>query len=227
MLNTPMPMEIMLIDDHPIVRLGFIALLGKLGQKLNVHEAENGAQAITLSAQHSPAVALLDLSLDGTLSLGLIEKLHAVAPKMAILVVSMHDERVYAERALRAGAQGYVMKQSAAKSIIEAIQTVSTGRIWLSEELRNNMIERMTQKKTAFGTRERLASLSDRELEVFRMIGLGLKKADMAIRLNLSPNTIETYRLHIKQKLGIGSGAELHRTAFLHFQDESPLEPST
>jgi DNA-binding NarL/FixJ family response regulator len=218
----PIEMDILLIDDHPIVRLGFGALLSRLGHRIRVHEAGDAAQALALAACHKPAVALLDLSLAGMLGLDLIGQLHAVVPRMAVLVVSMHDERIYAERAVRAGALGYVMKQTAAKSIIQAIQTVCEGRIWLSEELRSGMIKRLLDKPDC-GDLTRLATLSNRELEVFRMAGLGLKKAEMAARLNLSPNTIETYRLHIKQKLGLSSSAELHRTAFLHFQNENAL----
>jgi DNA-binding NarL/FixJ family response regulator len=219
----PTDMHILLIDDHPIVRLGFIALLNRLTQPIRVYEAGNANEALAVAAQHQPTVALLDLSLAGMLGLDLIGQLHAVTPRMAVLVVSMHDERIYAERAVRAGALGYVMKQTAAKSIIQAIQTVCEGRIWLSEELRNGMIKRLLHKPD-LGDLTRLNTLSNRELEVFRMVGLGLKKAEMATRLNLSPNTIETYRSHIKQKLGLSSSAELHRTAFLHFQNENTYE---
>lgn len=217
MLNTPM--DILLIDDHPIVRLGLVALLAQLDQPIQVHEADDSAGALALALCHSPAVALLDLSLAGELGLNLIGRLREAAPKMAVLVVSMHDERIYAERALRAGALGYVMKQTASKSIIQAIHSVCAGKVWLSEEMRHTMIDRMVKKSNP-DRLDQLATLSDRELQVFRLLGLGLKKADIALRLNLSPNTIETYRMHIKQKLAIASGAELYRVAFLHVQDE-------
>jgi len=215
-------MDILLVDDHPVVRIGFSTLLNQLGDKLTFHEAEDAATALELAGQHKPAVALVDLSLAGVLELNLIKELRTVAPEMGILVVSMHDERLYAERALRAGARGYVMKHHAAKFIVQAVQTVHAGRVWLSEDMRRILIERIADVPGT-GQWEKLALLSDRELEVFRLIGLGLKKSDIAQRLNLSPNTIETYRVNLKSKLGITSGAELHRLAFLHFQNENPL----
>lgn len=224
MLNKPgqQKIDVLLVDDHPIVRVGFATLLAELGKKMQFHEAEDAATAVALAEQHAPAVALVDLSLAGILELNLIKTLHATVPEMAILVVSMHDERLYAERALRAGARGYVMKHHAAKFIVEAVQTVCAGRVWLSEDVRRLLIERIADLPEA-GAWKTLSSLSDRELEVFRLIGLGLKKAEIALKLNLSPNTIETYRMNLKSKLGIASGAELHRVAFLHFQKENPL----
>lgn len=224
MLNKPgqQKIDVLLVDDHPIVRVGFATLLAELGKKMQFHEAEDAATAIELAGKHAPTVALVDLSLAGILELNLIKTLHATAPEMAILVVSMHDERLYAERALRAGARGYVMKHHAAKFIVEAVHTVCAGRVWLSEDVRRLLIERIADLPET-GAWKTLASLSDRELEVFRLIGLGLKKAEIALKLNLSPNTVETYRMNLKSKLGIASGAELHRLAFLHFQKENPL----
>lgn len=220
MLTASGPLKILLIDDHPIVRMGFVALLSQLGGPVEVHEAENSSQALDQARAHCPNVALLDLSLAGELGLKLIGSLRDAAPGMAVLVVSMHDERVYAERALRAGALGYVMKQTAAKSIVQAIHSVCTGQIWLSDEVRRTMIERLAKRPNSDNW-NRLSALSDRELQVFRLLGQGLKKADIAVRLNLSPNTIETYRMHIKQKMQIATGAELYRVAFLHCQDEN------
>lgn len=222
MLNTPS--AILLVEDHPIVRLGLTTLLrDHLYPSPQLHEAEDEGQALSMAAAHSPAIALLDLSLSGVLKLDTISRLRAVAPAMSVIVVSMHDERLYAERALRAGARGYVMKQSAARHIAEAIRTVATGRIWVSEAMRERMLERLPDK-AGEGGMARLNCLSDRELEVFRLIGHGLKKAGIASRLNLSPNTVETHRLHIKNKLGVATGAELHRMAFLLFQDESAAQ---
>jgi DNA-binding NarL/FixJ family response regulator len=225
MLNLPSEVKItdvLLVDDHPVVRLGFATLLARLGKKMQFHEAEDCESAVALAAKHAPKVALVDLSLGGVLELNLIKALRAAAPDMGILVVSMHDERLYAERVLRAGARGYVMKQQAAKYIVEAAQTVCSGRVWLSEDMRRLLIEKMVDAPNTEAPKS-LDALSNRELEVFRLIGLGLKKADIAVRLNLSPNTVETYRVNLKSKLGVTSGAELHRLAFLHFQNENPL----
>jgi DNA-binding NarL/FixJ family response regulator len=210
-------MQVLLVDDHPIVRLGFATLLGKLGFQLTIHEANDAEQAILICNAQSPRVALVDLSLGGGLSLDLIKRIHLVRPETAILVVSMHDERIYAERALRAGARGYVMKQNAAKSIVQAMHAILAGKIWLSEDMHSMVLEKFADRGDS-RTGNELESLSDRELAVFRLIGRGCKKSEIAQQLNISPSTIETYRTNIKRKLGIGSGAELYRLAFLHFQ---------
>jgi DNA-binding NarL/FixJ family response regulator len=131
----------------------------------------------------------------------------------------MHDERLYAERALRAGAKGYVMKNHAAQSITRAVQTVLEGKVWLSEKMRNVLMSKLLNP-SELGEWERFTLLSDRELEVFRLLGIGLKKAEIAARLGLSANTVETYRANIKQKLGIATGAELYRVAFLQFRND-------
>jgi len=140
-------------------------------------------------------------------------------PGMPILVVSMQDEMHYAERVLKAGARGYAMKNWNGPMILQAVEAVYQGKVWLSDQFRNRIIERMIDDSNA-GSSHGMASLSDRELMVFRMIGAGLKKSDIARRLNLSPNTIETYRSHLKQKLNVETGAELTRIAFLQLQEE-------
>lgn len=210
-------MQVLLVDDHPIVRVGFAALLEQLGHPLAINEANDADQAITLCVERFPRVALVDLSLGGELSLDLIKRIRFVSPDTAILVVSMHDERIYAERALRAGARGYVMKHNAAKSIVQAVRMILEGRIWLSEDMRSMVLERFADPLDP-GSGNNLESLSDRELEVFRLLGRGLKKSEIMQQLGISSSTIETYRANIKRKLGIASGAELYRQAFLHFQ---------
>ena len=137
---------------------------------------------------------------------------------MPILVFSSHDERLYAERALRAGAKGYAMKSSSAERVGSAISAVLGGRVWLSEELREELVNRIARSAERPGLGDE-ASLTDRELTVFRLIGQGLKKGAIARSLNLSPNTIETYRSHIKRKLGVPTGAELSRLAYLRSKE--------
>lgn len=210
-------MQVLLVDDHPIVRVGFATLLEQLGYQLVINEADNADEAIALCVQCSPRVALVDLSLGGELCLDLIKRIRFVCSDTAILAVSMHDERIYAERALRAGARGYVMKHNAAKSIVQAVRAILDGRIWLSEEMHSVVLDRFADRLDS-GSSNSLESLSDRELEVFRLIGRGFKKSEITQQLNISPSTIETYRANIKRKLGIASGAELYRQAFLHFQ---------
>jgi len=210
------PLQVLLVDDHPVVRVGFAALLGQLGIPLVINEADDGTQAVEVCLRCTPRFALVDLSLGGELGLDLIRRIRAISPGTVVLVVSMHDERIYAERALRAGARGYVMKQNAAKSIVQAVRVILDGQIWLSEDMRSIVLKRFADRTAPEDAK--FESLSDRELEVFRLIGRGLRKSDISQQLGISHSTIETYRANIKRKLGIASGAELYRCAFLHFQ---------
>lgn len=209
----------MLVDDHPVVRMGYAALLKRLDSGFVFLEAGTRSEALDLLARHDPKVALVDLNLADAVELSLIAELRARAPAMAILVVSMHDEQLYAERALRAGAKAYVMKSHAAQFIAQAVQTVLEGNVWLSEKMRKALMSSMLSPGEVENW-QRIGALSDRELEVFRLLGLGLKKAEIASRLGLSANTVETCRANIKQKLGIATGAELYRMAFLQFRDD-------
>jgi DNA-binding NarL/FixJ family response regulator len=211
-------MRILLADDQPIVRLGFMSLLRELGERVDFHEADNHSAVLSLAATHQPHIALIDLSLAGVFTLELIKNLKKSVPGMPILVISMQDEMHYAERVLKAGARGYAMKNWNGAIILQAVEAVYQGKLWLSDQFRNQLVERMTQADSSVVSGG-IGALSDRELMVFRLIGAGLKKSDIARRLNLSPNTVETYRSHIKQKLGIDTGAELSRVAFLQLQE--------
>jgi DNA-binding NarL/FixJ family response regulator len=211
--------HILLVDDHPVVRMGYVTLLKRINSAFVFHEAGCRQEALDLLARHTPKVALLDLNLTDAVELSLVGEVRTQAPAMPILVVSMHDERLYAERVLRAGAKGYVMKNHAAQSIARAVQTVLEGKVWLSEQMRNALMSKLLNP-SELGQWERFALLSNRELEVFRLLGIGLKKAEIASRLGLSANTVETYRANIKQKLGIATGAELYRVAFLQFRND-------
>lgn len=199
-----------------------MSLLNQLGERVIFHEADNHSAVLSLATTHQPHIALIDLSLGGVFTLDLIKNLKKHVPGMPILVVSMQDEMHYAERVLKAGARGYAMKNWSGTMILQAVEAVYQGKVWLSDQFRNRIIERMMDDTNA-GSSHGMASLSDRELMVFRMIGAGLKKSDIARRLNLSPNTVETYRSHIKQKLAIDTGAELTRLAFLQLQEESTM----
>lgn len=211
-------MRILLADDQPIVRLGFMSLLRELGERVDFHEADNHSAVLSLASTHQPHIALIDLSLAGVFTLELIKNLKKNVPGMPILVISMQDEMHYAERVLKAGARGYAMKNWNGAMILQAVEAVYQGKLWLSDQFRNQLVERMTQADSSVVSGG-IGALSDRELMVFRLIGAGLKKSDIARRLNLSPNTVETYRSHIKQKLGIDTGAELSRVAFLQLQE--------
>jgi DNA-binding NarL/FixJ family response regulator len=213
------PIHVLLVDDHPVVRMGYTTLLKRLNTNFIFHEAGSRQEAIEILAVHKPQVALLDLNLSDAVELTLVGELRAKVPDMPVLVVSMHDERLYAERALRAGAKGYVMKNHAAQSIARAVQTVLEGKVWLSENMRSAFMSRLLNPSEV-GDWGKISQLSDRELEVFRLLGIGMKKAEIAARLGLSANTVETYRSNIKTKLGLATGAELYRVAFLQFRND-------
>ena len=210
---------ILLVDDHPIVRLGLIQLLN-LEPDLQVRwQAASVDEALAVCESAEPDMAIVDISLGEQTGIELIKKLARLHPSMQILAMSMHDESLYAERALRAGAKGYVMKHSASKNIVAALRRIREGEIYVSEELRSRLITRAVTGNA----RQRpsgLGQLSDRELEVFRLIGLGLKKSELAVRLNLSVNTIESHRASLKKKLNVHSSSELTRLAILHFEGE-------
>ena len=226
MSDSSQKIGILLVDDHPIIRFGFLTLLGQFDTGFEFYETDNAGGAMELAKLHRPRLAIVDLSLAGTLSLELIKRLRQIAPNMAILVVSMHDEKLYAERVLRAGARGYVMKQLAAKSIIQSVQCVLAGKVWLSEGVREDLVNRIAHADAA-NRPETSQVLSDREITVFRMLGMGMKKSGIAKELHLSPHTVETYRTNIKQKMGVATGAELYRLAFLHSQDKASLHITT
>lgn len=215
--------KILIVDDHPIVRFGFIALLRQMDESWVFEEAEGAADAMAALRRAAPSIAIVDLSLAGTLSLDLIKRIKATSPMTAILVVSMHEEKLYATRALRAGARGYVMKQVAAKSIGKAVLEVMQGRVWLSDEARADMVERIAEGSDG---PPGFHALSDRELAVFRFIGAGLRKGEIAREMKISPNTVETYRTNIKHKMAVVSGADLYRVAFLHVQAEGTSKPA-
>ncbi len=215
--NARTAVSILLVDDHPIVRLGVSQLLA-LEPDLNVRwQASSAAEAIAVCESAEPDMAIVDISLGDESGIELIRQLARLRPAMLILAMSMHDEAIYAERALRAGARGYVMKHSASKNIVAALRRIRAGEIYVSEAIRARLMS-----GPMAGDRGQapagLDLLSDRELEVFRLIGLGLKKGDLAARLKLSVNTIETHRASLKKKLNVGSSSELARLAILHVE---------
>ena len=210
---------ILLVDDHPIVRLGIVQLLN-LEPDLQVRwQASSVDEAVAACESDEPDMAIVDISLGQESGIELIKKLARQRPSMQILAMSMHDESVYAERALRAGAKGYVPKHSAAKNIVAALRRIREGEIYVSEEMRSRLVARAIDGKPGKRASD-LGELSDRELEVFRLIGLGLKKSELAARLKLSVNTVESHRASLKKKLNVNSSSELARLAVLHLEGE-------
>lgn len=204
--------RVLLVEDHPITRQGMKALINQqLGLEV-CGETDSAAEALDLVDSLKPDLAVLDVSLKTTSGIELTKEIKARAPDVAILVVSMHDEALFAERALRAGAMGYVMKQEAGEKIVVAIQHLLRGEPYLSGKMAERMLHRFVNKKSD-GMVFAIDTLSEREKEVFQLIGTGFSTRQIAEKLNLSSKTIDSYREHLKLKLGLSSGAELMRHA--------------
>jgi DNA-binding NarL/FixJ family response regulator len=203
--------RVLVVDDHPIVRLGICQMV-RTDPDLSVcGEAETPDKALELATHTHPDLAIVDLSLREGSGLELVRALRASLPDLPVLVLSMHDEALFAERVLRAGARGYIMKQEAISGLIEAIRRVLAGRIYVSERMAQSVLERVRRADPDAGGW--LNRLTDREIEVFQRIGRGLGTAAIAKELGVSIKTIETYRANIKTKLELRDAAELIRYA--------------
>jgi DNA-binding NarL/FixJ family response regulator len=203
--------RIVVVDDHPIVRLGIRQMVATQPDLTISGEAASAAEALQL-AKARPDLAIVDLSLEDDSGLNLIRALAEITPVTRVLVLSMHDEALFAERALRAGAHGYIMKQEAIDGLIGAIREVLAGRLFVSKQMSQRLLERLGQD-APLAPGGRLGSLTDRELEVFELIGRGLSTAAIADRLDVSVKTIETYRANIKSKLDLKDATDLIRFA--------------
>ncbi|MHC4626488.1 MAG: response regulator transcription factor [Planctomycetota bacterium] len=200
--------RILIVDDHPIVRQGLAELINHEEDFVVCGQAEDYHEALTAVGQCDPDMAVVDISLKETSGLELIKDIHLQHPDLPILALSMHDETLYAERALRAGAMGYIMKQEATENVIAAIRRVLGGEIYVSDRMASRMVRKLVTGQTVTNASP-VDSLSDRELEVFRLIGKGHGTRQISERLCLSVKTIETYRAHIKDKLALADAAEL------------------
>lgn len=203
---------VLIVDDHPIVRQGLAQLIDREEDLEVCGQAEDAHEALQAIRQLSPDMVIVDIALKDTSGMELIKDLKVRYPNLPVLTLSMHDEAVYGERALRAGAKGYIMKQEATEKVVTAIRRVLAGEVYVS----NRMAAKMVSKYVGGGTHTAGSpadALSDRELEVFRMIGEGYGTREMAEKLHLSVKTIETYRAHIKDKLGLQDANELLRAA--------------
>jgi DNA-binding NarL/FixJ family response regulator len=204
--------KVLIVDDHPVAREG-LTLHIELQPDLEVcGEACDIASAIILAETARPDLAVVDLSLKSGNGLDLVKRLKERHPALVVLVWSMHDDPHYAERALVAGAMGYVHKGHATREIVDAIRSVLAGRIFISSSFSREVMARITSRKSR-SEREPIESLSDRELEAFELMGQGLTTPQIAARMCLSSKTVETYRIRIKDKLGIESFPELIQRA--------------
>lgn len=204
--------RVLLVDDHPITRQGIRALVN---QQLNLEvcgEADTATQALELVGTLEPDIIILDISLPQTNGIELTKQIKTIAPDKPILVVSMHDEALYAERAIRAGAMGYVMKEEAGDKVATALQHLLRGEMYLSAKMKQRMLHRFVNKR-GDSAEFAIDTLSNREMEVFRLIGNGFSTRQIASKLGLSAKTIDSYREHLKVKLGLDNGADLIRHA--------------
>ncbi len=207
------PARVLIVDDHPIVREGLAIRIGRQPDLEVCGEAASIPEALARIDATRPDLALIDISLGDGDGIDLIRRIRARASGILILVCSMYPEELYAERALNAGAMGYISKHEVAGRIIEAIRCILRGRPFLSPEMSARLVLRAVSGTAAAGVVTPLESLSSRELEVFRAIGLGKTTAETADSMKLSIHTIETYRQRIKAKLGLKTSAELARSA--------------
>jgi DNA-binding NarL/FixJ family response regulator len=205
--------RVMIVDDHPVVRQGFASLIQAEADMCVCCQSGSASEALAKYAASNPTIALVDLTLEEGSGIELIKDLVARDPSAKIIVVSGHDEGLYAERCLRAGASGYVSKHEAADRIIDAIRTVLEGNFCVSDAVSSKLLRRMSGKIEAAKVND-TATLSDRELEVFELLGRGNSVKEIAEHLYLSPKTIETYRAHLKEKLGIQTSQQLARRAY-------------
>jgi DNA-binding NarL/FixJ family response regulator len=210
--DTKQPPGILVVDDHPIVRRGIAQMLEENGEFRVCAETDSPDQALRTLGESRPDVAIVDLSLAGRSGLDLVKQMRAIAPELPILVLSMHDEALYAERVLRAGASGYIMKHEATEHVADAIRQVLAGRVYLSERMTEKLLHRFTERPEE-SSGSPVEALSNRELEVFQLVGQGLSTREVAERLFLSIKTVETHLEHIKDKLHLESGRDLVRHA--------------
>lgn len=206
--------QILIVEDHPLFRAMLVQLIEQeLGMTV-CGQANNLKEALILIGQTRPDAAIVDLTLSGSGGLELIKEIKARRIRIPVLVLSMHAEKLYAERALRAGAKGYISKEQSPAEVAAAIRTVVDGGIYASREITEAILNRQTHPGQPLAAQE-MDSLSDRELEVFQLIGEGLTSREISSRLQLVATTVDSYRARIKQKLALKNAAELYQRAAL------------
>jgi DNA-binding NarL/FixJ family response regulator len=204
--------RVFLVDDHPLVREWLTNLIDQHDDLTVCGEAESVQQALDGIGETSPDVAIVDLSLNGGSGLDVVKNVRNSRPQTAVIVLSMHDERLYAERALRAGARGYIMKRETTSNIIAAIHEVLSGKIHVSPQMSAALSEKFADGRTP-SLRSPIEQLSDRELEVFQLLGQGFETRRVAQVLGVSIKTVQAYCARIKEKLELANASELLREA--------------
>ena len=204
--------RILIVDDHPMTRYGVSQLINHEPDLMVCGEAESAQQALAVMKSARPDLVLADITMPGKSGLEFIKDMQAQYPGIAVLVMSMHDENIYAERVLRAGGRGYIMKNEGGEKILEAIRQVLRGQVYVSQSMSVALLEVFSPQHSR-GGETAPGALSDREFEVFQLIGQGLSAQEIGQRLSLSVKTVGTHRQHIKQKLRLRTGPELIRQA--------------
>jgi len=201
--------SILIVDDHPVVCQGLTRLINQQEDMEVTGQAGGVYEAMGIIRKNPPDMVVVDVSLKDANGIELIKDVRAYNPDIPMLTLSMHDESVYAERALRAGARGYIMKQEGTDKLVDAIRKVRAGHLYLSDKMSARMVCKLVGSNTAEIGSSPVDRLSDRELEVFQLIGKGHRTRQIAERLHLSVKTVETYRSHIKEKLNLADATEL------------------
>jgi DNA-binding NarL/FixJ family response regulator len=204
--------KILLIDDHPLLRNGIAQLISQQKDLIVCGEVDDSLKALDAIEKDNPDIVILDITLKKMSGIEVLKHIKVRFPRVKVLILSMHDETLYAPRALRAGASGYIMKQEAAENVITALRKILSGEVYISERMATQMLSRMVGGR-ATPISSPVDLLSDRELEVFTLLGKGDGTRDIAEKLNLSVKTIESHRAHIKEKLNLKNATELVRHA--------------
>jgi DNA-binding NarL/FixJ family response regulator len=199
---------VLVVDDHPIVRQGLSLLINQESDLAVCGEAEEMHSALSLIPVLRPDILIVDISLNGPDGLELLKNIRLTSTRLPVLILSMHDESIYAERALRAGANGYIMKQEATEKVLIALRRILSGEIYVSDRVANHMLQHYV-RGASHAEHSEISELTDRELEVFRLIGEGHGTRQIAETLHLSVKTVESYQAHIKDKLSLRSAREL------------------
>ncbi len=205
--DTPAKKRVLIVDDHPIFRAGLNGLVNLEAELTVCGEANDAKQAMQAFEKLHPDLVLLDMSLPGKGGLELLKDMRAIAPQTPVLIISMHDETLYAERVIKAGGRGYIMKQEGPEKIVQAVRKVLSGGISVSERIAAQILDAMSGGKS--GTSSSVSTLTDREFEVYRLLGQGKEPHEIARTLHLSIKTVDTHRAHIRQKLSLRNATEL------------------
>lgn len=217
---TPTKRRILLVDDHPTTREGLVSIINSQPDLEACCQAGSPAEAMSRLAKSKPDLVLTDMTMPGRGGIEFLKDVHAMLPDLPILVLSMHDEMLYAERALRAGARGYLMKDAGSAKVLEVIRLLLSGQSYLSPQMSARLLDAITGRRPR-GSNSPIEKLSDREFEVFQLLGSGKSTKEVARALNLSSKTVDVHRGHIREKLGLKDAASLvhHAVRWVETQD--------